>query len=246
MDVKHRRRGPLTALGMAVFLLIPNPQAPTFAQSSPKPGAKNSAMLLLDQFESLYAAHRSLQASFLERYIENSHVVRSEAGIAYFLRPGKMRWDYEAPEKNTFLVDGKFAWFFAPADHTATRMPVKQSSDWRTPLAFLTNEMKLSRICSEVVPALSPSPSAPENLVYVCTFRSNGDTDTPKSVSFELSPHGELARLVVDQPVGVRIEFAFKNWLWNPAIPKSLFRFDPPPGVAIVNALLPDSPQGRP
>src|SRR5256885_10000771 len=46
----------------------------------------------------------------IERYTENGREVRSESGTAYFRRPGKMRWEYEAPEKNLFLVDGKTAW----------------------------------------------------------------------------------------------------------------------------------------
>src|SRR5260370_25151082 len=61
-----------------------------------------------------------------------------------------MRWQYESPEKNIFLVDGKFAWFYVPADHTVTRIPAKKSSDWRTPLALLANDMKISRLCSKV------------------------------------------------------------------------------------------------
>jgi len=61
-----------------------------------------------------------------------------------------MRWEYERPEKDLFLVDGKTAWFYVPADHTVTRVPAKQSEDLRTPLALLAGEMKISRICARV------------------------------------------------------------------------------------------------
>ena len=70
-------------------------------------------------FEKHYRAAKTLQATFLERYTENGAVVRTEAGTAFFRRPGKMRWEYEAPEKDLFLVDGKTAWFYVPADRTA-------------------------------------------------------------------------------------------------------------------------------
>src|SRR6266403_4732969 len=100
--------------------------------------------LLVQRMESRYRSARTLQATFLERYLENGNVVRVEAGIAYFRRPGKMRWEYQSPEKNLFLVDGKSAWFYVPADHTVTRVPAKDSSDWRTPLALLAGEMKIS------------------------------------------------------------------------------------------------------
>jgi outer membrane lipoprotein carrier protein len=61
----------------------------------------------LRRFEARYRSAKSLAATFLEEYSENGQVTRKEAGNAFFLRPGKMRWDYEAPEKNLFLVDGK-------------------------------------------------------------------------------------------------------------------------------------------
>jgi chaperone LolA len=99
----------------------------------------------LAPLEARYQKATTLQANFLERYSENGTQVRVEAGKAYFLRPGRMRWEYEKPEKSVFLVDGKYVWFYVPDDHTATRMPAKKSDDWRTPIAFLTTGMKLAR-----------------------------------------------------------------------------------------------------
>src|SRR5438132_7213776 len=117
------------------------------------------------RFEAVYRGARTLQVTFLERYSENGHIVRTEAGIAYFRRPGKMRWEYESPEKNLFLVDGKTAWFYVPGDHTVTRVPAKQSTDWRTPLALLAGEMKLSRICARVEPATDVKPDSADDVM---------------------------------------------------------------------------------
>src|SRR5260370_978738 len=86
---------------------------------------------IVARLQTRYHSVRTLQATFLERYRENGRVVRVEAGTAYFRRPGKMRWEYQAPEKNVFLVDGNTAWFYVPADHTATRVPAKESAEWR-------------------------------------------------------------------------------------------------------------------
>ncbi|HXR33348.1 MAG TPA: outer membrane lipoprotein carrier protein LolA [Verrucomicrobiae bacterium] len=219
---------------------------------------------LLAQFEARYREARSLSATFLEEYSENGKVTRKEAGKSYFLHPGKMRWDYEAPEKNTFLADGKFVWFITPEDHTATRMPAKKSEDWRTPLAFLTDGIKLSRICAAVEWAADVSPRQAGYKVYRCELRGAKDADSnPKgigkeggaakaqaakgagSVLFELSPVGELSRILIDERAGIQVEFMFKDWQWNPVLPKALFQFVAQPGMVIVNGLLPDSPALR-
>ena len=208
------------------------------------PVIATSTTSIVRQFEERYRKATSLEATFLERYRENGRVVRMESGEAYFLRPGKMRWDYQVPEKNTFLVDGKYVWFYAPADHTATRMPAKQSEDWRTPLAFLTSHMKLSRICAEVQPAPEVPSAEPRGSVFRCALREagNGGSGAVSGVLFELAPNGELARLVIPQEGGIELEFSFKDWQWNPRLDQKVFHFTAPRGAVIVDGLLPDTP----
>ena len=209
------------------------------------------AKLIGAKLEARYRGAHTLVATFLERYSENGRVIRSEAGVAYFRRPGKMRWEYESPERNIFLVDGKTAWFYVPADHTVTRAPAKQSTDWRTPLALLAGEMKLSRVCARVELATTENPGTPGNTVLYCPVRGEENKLPPapggaadnlpaapdESVYLEIAPTtGELARVLVRERGGVEVEFRFTGWRFDPRVSDSFFRFDVPPGVAIVNA----------
>lgn len=218
---------------------------------SPITGSKPAGELA-SRMEARYRGAKTLQATFLERYVENGTVLRTEAGTAYFRRPGKMRWEYERPEKDLFLVDGKTAWFYVPADHTVTRVPAKQSEDLRTPLALLAGQMKISRICARVELADAEKPLREGDTVLRCRVRgekqSAASTDESESalgagasdaVFFEIAPDsGELARLIVRQRGGVEVEFRFENWRFDPSIPDTMFRFEPPAGVAIVNGEL--------
>jgi len=209
---------------------------------------------VITRLEARYRSPRTLQAAFLERYTENGRLVRVEAGTVYFRRPGKMRWEYESPEKNLFLVDGKTAWFYVPADHTVTRVPAKESSDWRTPLALLAGEMKISRVCEDVRFAEQEAPESASNAMVYCRLRgANSQSSTRghandeqklseagEAVYFEVvRASGELVRVVVKNAGGVAIEFRFSNWLSDPPVEDSFFRFAVPPGVAIVNGELP-------
>ena len=221
--------------------------------------------------EAAYRHARTLQATFLETYSENGRIVRSESGTAYFRRPGRMRWQYEFPEKNLFLVDGKIAWFYVPADHTATRVPAKHSADWRTPFALLAGEAKISRVCGRVSLATSVHSQSNDDVVLGCTPRGakaepasarwptdntagTGNAAEQRQTSSEsttiffeiVRDTGQLVRVVVRQSGGFEIEFRFKNWRKDPPVPDSFFRFEPPSGVAIVNGELPaegESPQ---
>jgi outer membrane lipoprotein carrier protein len=220
-----------------------------FGIISVAPDAKPAA----SAFEAHYRGARTLQAHFLEEYREQGRITRSEAGTVYFQKPGKMRWEYATPENTLFLVDGKFAWFYVPVDHTVTRVPAKESSDWRTPLALLAGEMKLSRVCDTVGLATKEKASDPANAILFCNVRGarvgapdsrnsreGGSENGGQVVLFEVQPGtGELVRVQVKDSGGVVIDFHFKNWQLNPSVPALLFRFSPPPGVAIVNGELP-------
>src|SRR4029077_18535210 len=183
---------------------------------SPLTGSREAAGLA-SRMEARYRSAKTLQASFLERYSENGTVLRTEAGTAYFRRPGKMRWEYDRPEKDLFLVDGKTAWFYVPSDHTVTRAPAKQSEDLRTPLALLAGRMKLSRICSHVELADQEKPLREGDAVLRCDVRGQGKNSgtaaspdaafgngSVDAVFFEVTrDNGELARIIVRQAGGV-------------------------------------------
>ena len=221
--------------------------------NSPKqddPAAKRIVGLL----EARYRSAKTMQATFLERYTENHRTVRVEAGIAYFRRPGKMRWEYESPEKNLFLVDGKTAWFYVAGDHTVTRVPAKESGDWRTPLSLLAGEAKLSRICQQIHLSTTEAPENSADVLLNCVprgeesqrtdphhFESNSPEHSGGDAIFleVASDSGELVRILIQGRGSVEIEFRFAQWKMDPRVPDSMFRFEPPPGVAIVNGELP-------
>jgi outer membrane lipoprotein carrier protein len=215
--------------------------------------------VLVSRLEARYRSARTLQATFLERYTENGRLTRAEAGTVYFRRPGKMRWEYDSPEKNLFLVDGKTAWFYVRADRTVTRVPAKESSDWRTPLALLAGEMKLSRVCEKIQSSFDePAESSADAMLY-CELRGaeagakeqGGAVGVPDTtvardtVYLEIvQSSGDLVRILVKSAGGVGIEFRFAGWQYNPQVADSLFHFTVPPGVAIVNGELPSNQTG--
>src|SRR5579862_3912010 len=162
-------------------------------------GATQESEAVVKTFETRYRAAKTLQATFLERYTENGAVVRTEAGTALFRRPGRMRWEYEAPEKDLFLVDGKTAWFYVPADRTATRVPAKQSADWRTPLALLAGEMKVSRVCAHVDQAPNERSLSENDVVLRCRVKG-----APRDDKDAKNPNGEQDRLTA--PAGSQNE----------------------------------------
>jgi outer membrane lipoprotein carrier protein len=213
-----------------------------FAVATPSTSSSNqtvdSAKSLARLLEEHYRQPRTLQAVFLERYSEGQKQERIESGTVYFRRPGQMRWEYDSPEKKLFLVDGKTTWFYVPYDHTVTKAPVKESSDWRTPLALLTGKADLSRLCSQLT-LVSQTGIPSGHAVLRCLpkeARNLSDRSDYTEVLLELdTSSGELARIEIRQTGGIELEYRFGNWQTDIPLAGDLFRFQVPAGVAIVD-----------
>lgn len=216
---------------LALFLLIAGRSAPSL-----------SARDVARAFEQHYRRTHSMAGLFLEKYTSGGTGITVESGKVYFEKPGRMRWDYDSPEAKMFLVDGKNVWYYVPADHTASRTSIKQSDDWRTPLALLAGKVKLERLCGSLAlsnPAAANSdpeerPTAPQNTVLVCGPRKQ-DANIFTRVLLEINPQDQLVHLSIEQPGDIEIEFRFGDWYENVPIAPDKFRFTPPKGVAIVD-----------
>ena len=180
--------------------------------------------------EQRYERMRTMQVNFLERYRQGKNI-RIESGVAYFSRPGRMRWEYEAPEEKLFLVDGKNAWFYVPADRTATRAKMKESDDWHTPLALLAGRTRrgmFRRMCDtlELLPARSG---------HTLRCQPKPDKASFREIQFEVDAEYRLQRILIREPGDLETEFRFAGWQENLALPEVIFHFSAPKGVAIVD-----------
>ncbi len=174
--------------------------------------------------EARYQHARTLRADFFERYTDGNGGASSESGTVYFSRPGRMRWEYESPEQKLFIVDGTNVWFYVPADHTASRAKLKESSDWRTPLALLTGKADLTKLCrsiqlvgpdAEKGTQLDEQPVPAANSVLSCVPREASGSDASPQVLFETDPDAHLVRVLIREPGHVETEFRFGNWEEN-------------------------------
>ncbi len=200
------------------------------------------------ELESRYRGARTLKAAFYERYNDGTGGTAAESGTVYFSRPGRMRWEYQSPQEKLFLVDGTNAWFYVPADHTASRARMKESSDWRTPLALLVGKADLSELCRRLDLLNQDGKAGPDERVLTpgdsllrCIPRDNLGGNSPEGtvtapyVLLETDPQAQLVRVVIREPGNVETEFRFGNWERNIPIPEVKFHFQPPPGVSVVD-----------
>jgi outer membrane lipoprotein carrier protein len=174
---------------------------------------------------------RSLQAEFIEVY-RGSGMDRSESGMLWLKKPGKMRWEYRSPKEKLFVSNGKDAWFYVPEDRQARKTEAKKLEDIRSPLAFLLGKTKLEKELQGLSMAPDVTPLQPGNMVLRGVPQALADRVS--EIMVEVTPTHQIARIVIQEVDGAVTEYRFAEMKEDVEIGDARFQFKPPAGTETV------------
>jgi outer membrane lipoprotein carrier protein len=200
---------------------------PLLAASSPPPDVHTLAQRVDRHYNQL----RSLGAQFEERY-QGAGIERTEAGVMYLKKPGRMRWEYRSPREKLFVTDGKTVWFYVPEERQARKTDFRKLEDLKSPLAFLLGKTKLEKELTGLSIAPDVQPMGAANLVLRGVPKMWQDRVT--QVLLEVTPQGQIDRIVIDEMDGSRTEYRLSQQRNNLELNDAQFLFSPPPGVEVV------------
>jgi outer membrane lipoprotein carrier protein len=150
--------------------------AETIEKSSPEPGVKSATQpsqllpkgeqeKILSQIRQKYSRKQSYSGSFTQKttYTDSNETTVS-TGRIWIQGPDKMRWEYQSPEKQLLISDGKTIWYYTPDLNQVMVGKIKDIKEARVIvnlLARLKSEQRgfrlaLSRSNSLITVALSP------------------------------------------------------------------------------------------
>lgn len=186
-----------------------------------------------DAVDRHYNKLNSLQTEFTEIY-RGGGLTRTENGVMYLKKPGKMRWDYKTPQQKLFVTDGKTAWFYVPGERQARRTSVKNLDDFRSPLRYLLGKTKLEKEFNGLSIVTADQPSTPGDIILRGVPK--GMEDRVQESRLEVTPDGEIVRISLEELDGTYTEFRFHNERENVQLADKMFRFVPPAGVEVMQA----------
>jgi outer membrane lipoprotein carrier protein len=178
---------------------------------------------------------RSLEAQFTELY-QGSGMTRTESGILWLKKPGKMRWEYRSPREKLFVSDGKDAWFYVPDDRQARKSPARKLEDARSPLAFLLGKTRLEKELHGL--SLAPDVAPLQAGDVVLRGVPSAMADQWNEVALEITPQSQIVRIVLQGVDGASTEYRFTDQKENVATEDSRFAFKPPAGTEVVEGEL--------
>jgi outer membrane lipoprotein carrier protein len=195
--------------------------APTV--SPPQPSADD----LVKRLETRNREVRDLTARFTQTY-RSGALGRTlvERGTLAIKRPGRMLWEYEAPEKKTFVSDGKRFYFYVPADRQV--IVREQAGERGVAVALLSGQ---SDLLAQFEAAIETD--AGDGLDRVRLTPRSPDPEV-RSVVLELDTQLRLHAISIEDAQGNTSRFRFEALRENLGLPNRMFRFELPEGVEVI------------
>ena len=196
--------------------------------------ADPTATELAEAVQRKYDAVKDFSADFVHTY--QGGVLKkqlTERGQVLIKKPGKMRWDYMAPEKKQFVSDGSKVYFYIPADKQVIVSPVPPNAQATTPALFLAGK---GRLTSEFTPSFIELPAglpAGSRALKLVPKTKQPDYDW---LVLAVDPATFAIRgLVTIDAQGGTSTFAFSNLKQNVGLADNQFTFKIPRGVDVVS-----------
>lgn len=209
------------AIGVAVF-------------AQPGAASETEAAALARSIQKKYDAIRDFAADFTHSY--EGGVLRkqiTERGHVLIKKPGRMRWEYSAPDQKLFVSDGMKVYSYIPADRQVIVSSVPREDAATTPVLFLAGKGDVTR---DFVPSIADLPAgfpAGSRALKLVPKTPQKDYDWLMLI-VDPSTYGFRGLVTVDAQGG-KSSFSFTNLKENVGLADKEFAFKIPRGVDVVS-----------
>ena len=181
----------------------------------------------VERLKAFIAGAKTAEADFSQTVADKTgRVTQQASGRMAFARPGKFRWDYNAPYEQVIVGDGVKLWLY---DVDLEQVTVKSLGDViaGTPAALLAGDNSIEKYFT-----LKNAGEA-GGLEWLEATPKNKDT------TFERIRMGFKGDVLVQMELfdffGQRTTLKLSRFVRNPSIPPSRFTFPPPKGADVID-----------
>jgi outer membrane lipoprotein carrier protein len=205
------------------------PTAVLRAQSAPA-----TPETLARDIQQRYDRIKDFSADFVHTY--RGGVLKQQAterGRLLVKKPGKMRWEYTAPEKKLFVSDGRKIYSYIPQDKQVVVSTMPQGDQAPIPMLFLTGTGNIAR---DFNVAFDTVPEAPAGAALLKLTPKQREAEY-ESLTLVADPKTlSLRMLITVDTQGGRSAFTFSNLKENVGLADNQFVFQMPRNVDVVMA----------
>ena len=184
---------------------------------------------ILDRVEKHYTG-KSFQANFIqESTIKAMDIVDFASGKIFVRYPGMMRWEYEKPEQQTIITDGHQLWIHRPMDNQVlTGSAPAFFSDGKG--ASFLSDIKLVRKKFKI-----SLENSTEDFFYELMLQTMEKKLDVTDIRLAVTKNTfTVVRIITYNSYGDENRIEFTNHQFDVKLDESLFSFEIPPGVDVL------------
>lgn len=191
-----------------------------------------SELTIISNLERRLHSIETLEADFVHIYLpayQNKGI--EERGHLYLQRPDKMRWDYQEPERKSFLLKGNILLSYFYEDKQLIRQPLEEEVIKESVLGLLAGKIRLLELYSAEIIAW-------ERKTKRVTLKLKPlEKQEISSLHLELDTGRWLiVRMAFFEATGIRQEFLFSRYKINPHLSATTFDIPVPPDWEIIDS----------
>ncbi len=184
---------------------------------------------LLVRLQRHYQETLSFSAKFNETIIRPGASPLNRGGTLLWLRPGRIRFDYGAPQPETVISDGRTLYDYDPGLNQVIETPLKNAIRAQAAAALLLGAGNLERDFT----AAQPQVTAQDKLSHVILTPKAGGPQIEIGVDPSTS---NIVTLTIADALGNRTEFHFSDIRQNVVLAPAGFVFKVPDGADVVTS----------
>ncbi len=162
--------------------------------------------------------------------IQAMDITDTATGTAYFKRPGKMRWEYETPERQLIITDGETLWIYRPDDNQVMIGKAPSFFKGGKGFSFLSDIKEIRQKFT-----MSLEKTGPEGFVVLKLIPKEKTYDVVKIFLTISKATFDVVEIETYNSYGDQTRFVFSDIELKQKIDDSLFHFKIPQGVEVLH-----------
>jgi outer membrane lipoprotein carrier protein len=188
---------------------------------------------VMSRVQAQYDKSEAFQARFRqESKLKAANQTDSAAGWMYFMKPNRMRWQYETPpqQKKEVISDGRLVWMYMPQDSLVMIYKLDQVLRSDLVMRFFSGMGQFQKDFT-----ISWNRPPQDSGSYVIDLFPKKEQPELKRLTLTVNSSTYLLEnLDFTNALGEETLFAFSQMKLGVNLGKDFFTFTPPPGVQVV------------
>ncbi len=204
-----------------------------FAVPGHSAGTALSLQEILDKVQARYQNLHAYTAFFKQVTTSAASSLTTDAsGTLYYQKPRQMRWDYDTPEAQTFVVNNQLAWLYVPVEKQISLFDANALMSSPLSRTFFDGVFELKK---QFQVELDPKQSNEASAMLVLTPRAEDPNIQNLRLQINLS-NFQLMSVETHDALGNTNKITLESQKEKPELESKLFRLEVPPDTTVLDS----------